>query len=178
MFLMTDGQNEKEIKEFENNLSSWGRRFGERDVYGFYVMLHDAARNKGVEAIINRQPHLWKVESADVNINLVRLQSKAMFNVRNDTSFDLPLTGNVDRKTFTGSFPAGSPLQVSKVKYEAGKLCVFVKVVGNRHKIPVVSFEDLTLSMKGGGKFDFLVTNKIKVKCINKPERSLKITVR
>jgi hypothetical protein len=36
----------------------------------------------------------------------------------------------------------------------------------------------LLISMKGGGKFDFLVTDIAQIEILSKPERSLKINMR
>lgn len=86
-FLMTDGRDENlNPSVFPNALKKWGDKYGNSNVYGFYVMLNKEAKDKSIESIIDDQAHLWKVETADVNINLIRLENHAVFNVRNDDS--------------------------------------------------------------------------------------------
>lgn len=76
MFLMKDGEDENKIKRTQKVLlPQWGAKYGNKNVYGFYVMLHKKAANPEVDKACKNQAHLWKVSTADVNINLVCLQS-------------------------------------------------------------------------------------------------------
>ena len=178
MFLMTDGEDEDERHEAMNKLRQWGAKYGTKNVYGFYVMLHDQAQSPKIAEICNNQDHLWKVETADVNINLVRLQCSAIFNAKNDKYFDLPIAcGVVTGKSFSASFPANCPYKVKKTEMKSKSIRVWVETISNP-KLPVSSDFCLNVKMIGCGKFDFLVTEKISVKCEFKPERSLKISVR
>ena len=178
MFLMTDGENEDTTGEFTRLLKQWGEKYGEENVYGFYVMLDPQAKNPEVEGIIDSQPHLWKVESADVNVNLVRLQNHAIFNARNEKYFDLPLYGNLKGMKISASFPADAPIQVSKAQVVGNHLRIQVRNATDVHKMPPSALHEMKVTMSGGGPFDFLVTDKVKVKCESKPERSLKVTMR
>ena len=76
------------------------------------------------------------------------------------------------------SFPSGSTNKVSKCSIEGNKLRVYVSTNCDLHKLPVSSNQRLLINVSGCGKFDFLVTESVVVKCENKPERSLKISVR
>ena len=154
------------------------KEFGDKNVFGFYVMLCDFAQDSQINDIIERQDHLWKVESADVNINLIRLQSNAIFNARNDKYIDLPIYGNTQRINFKATFPASSTYRVSKVSKERDHLRVYISCNIDVHKLPASSIEHLRISSTGCEKYDFLVTEKITVKCESKPERSLKLSVR
>ena len=179
MFLMTDGEDEDPLKRTQNKLlPQWGAKYGNKNVYGFYVMLHDQAQSPQIAEICNSQDHLWKVETADVNINLVRLQSSAIFNAKNDKYFDLSIAcGDVSGKSFSASFPADCPYKVKKTEMKSHSIRVWVESISGQ-RLPVSSDYNLIVKMTGGGKFDFLVTEKIPVKCEFKPERSLKISVR
>lgn len=180
MFLMTDGQDEDK-KELAKKvlLPRWGKEFGNKNVFGFYVMLCDSAHDSQINDIIDRQEHLWKVESADVNINLVRLQSNAIFNARNDKYINLRIYGNAQGINFKATFPTSSKYKVSKVSKEGDDLLrVYISCKMDVHSLPASSFEHLSLTSTGCGKYDFLVTEKIAVKCESKPERSLKLSVR
>lgn len=179
MFLMTDGQDECKNKTlFPNLLSQWQGKYGDKNVFGFYVMLHNSAKNTNIKKICDNQKHLWTVETADININLVRLQSTATFNARNDKYFDLPIYGNYNGKTFKAKFPNNSKLKVKSVSIKNGKLRVYVDVVGKVQALPAEQKIPLKLTMTGGGKFDFLVTEIASVTCLSKLEKSLKISIK
>ena len=179
MFLMTDGEDEDKSKKTQNELlPKWGAMYGNRNVYGFYVMLHQQAVNPKIDEVCNSQDHLWKVETADVNINLVRLQSSAIFNAKNDKYFDLQIAcGDVSGKSFSSSFSTDCPYKVKRTDMKSDAIRVWVETISGK-SLPVSSDYYLNVKMAGCGKFDFLVTEKISVKCEFKPERSLKISVR
>lgn len=178
MFFMTDGQNEEKTKQFPMLLKQWGNKYGATNVYGFYVMLNKAAYDKEIDHIISSQPHLWKVETADANINLIRLQEHSVFNARNDKYLDLPIWGNVKGMEFVAKFLNDSPYYVTKTKLINGKLMFFVSYKGDIHTLPYSKVYPLGVKLRGGGIFDFLVTETISIKCERKPERSLKISVK
>ena len=179
MFLMTDGQDEENPKSlFQNELRRWGDLYGDKYVYGFYVMLDKQAKNTVVEGIIDSQPHLWKVETADVNINLIRLHNKGVFNARNEKFFELPYYGDLTGKKITGQFAKDAPCQITKTEKVGNKIRFYVKNIKDVHQMPASSTYPLFISMSGGGKFDFLVTDVVKIEILSKPERSLKINMR
>ena len=179
MFLMTDGQDEDRLQRTKTQLlPQWGEKYGNKNVFGFYVMLNDSAKDPDIDRIINNQSHLWKVETADVNINLIRLQNHAVFNARNDKYFDLPIFGNTDNVKFNASFPNSSPLKVENITVKGNHFRVNVSCKQNVHQLPISSDYPLNISVTGLGKYDFLVTDKVIVNCVSKPERSLKISVR
>ena len=179
MFLMTDGQDEHSNKSvFPNLLKQWGERYGDKNVYGFYVMLHKYAQNANISDICEGEKHLWKVETANINVNLVRLQNNAVFNARNDKYIELPIHGNIGSMKLQANFDTSSPYKVVNTKIENGKLKINVKFDGDVYSLPVAQVYPLSISMIGGGNFDFLVTDVVKVKCESKPERSLKISIR
>lgn len=177
MFLMTDGMDEREEQIAKNQLfPQWGKKYGDRNVFGFYVILHDEGKNLELKKIIDRQKHLWMVETADVNINLVRLQTNAVFNAKNDKYFDIPIYGNYKQFEYEASFLNSSLYKVDDVKINNDKLRVYVKP--KSASLPADSKNVLNVKMKGGRQFDFLVTEEISVNCVNKPERTLTISVR
>lgn len=177
MFFMTDGQNEEKPDPMPNLLKQWGGRFQGKNVYGFYVMLHNSAGSPVTEGVIESQPQLWKVKSADVNINLIRLQNHAVFNARNDKYFDLPIYGKADGKNFSAAINGAALYSVSKVEKKGDRLRIHLSH-GDVHQLPASMNVPLKITMTGGGPYDFLVTENVIVKCESKPERSLKITVR
>ena len=179
MFFMTDGQNEeKPNTAFFNLLRMWGAKFGNQNVFGFYVMLNRAAKNQYLENVIEKQKHLWKVETADVNIRLIRLQNNAIYNARNDKYFDLPIYGSYDGLSFTAKFSPKDPYEVIKTIIVNGKVRVYVRNKKTIFALPNSQTCNVSMSMKGGKQFDFLVTENVKIKCESKPERSLKLSVK
>ena len=179
MFFMTDGQNEERPDPMPEMLKKWGQHYNEKNVYGFYVMLHGMATNPKIENIISNQPQIWSVKTADVNINLIRLQNTAIFNARNDRYFDLPIYGNTNGKNFTASIIGNSSYRVEKVEKKSDRLRIYLSFVASDvHQLPPLVNTPIKITMSGGGEFDYLVTEIINVKCESKPERSLKITIR
>lgn len=173
-FLMTDGKDENASEIFHNSLKKWDSQCGRSNVYGFYVMLNNQAKDKTVEAIIDSQEHLWKVESADVNINLLRLNDRVMFNVRSDDHIEIPISGNTKELSFKASFPDGSGLKAKECKIEDGKLKISVNTIGKILDMPELFSQDISITLCNGGNFDFLLTDKIIVECSNKRERILR----
>lgn len=170
-FLMTDGRDENyNTSVFPNALKQWGGMYGNSNVYGFYVMLNKEARDNNIESIIDNQAHLWKVETANVNINLIRLDNHAVFNVRNDISIEIPISGKSSGLNFNASLPDDSGLKVKNCKVKDGKLIVKIDVTGDKSTMPVSSTHNLVVSVSNAGQFDFLVTDKVSVKCNNKRE--------
>ena len=178
MFFMTDGQNEEKPDPMPGLIKQWGSRYSGKNVYGFYVMLDKDAYDNSIEGLIDQQPQLWRVRTADVNINLIRLQNNAVFNARNDKFFDLPVYGNIKGKKFSATVMGSSPYKVKKVQILENRLRFFLSYTGDIYSLPVSINTPLKISMQGGGDFDFLVTEVVNVKCESKPERSLKITVK
>lgn len=178
MFFMTDGQNEENPNSFLPLLQEWGDRYEKKYVYGFYVMLSELAKDEMVCSVIEKQEHLWVVETADVNINLVRVDNHAIYNARNDEYFELPIYGNTSGLEIECSFLNDSPYSVRKSSLENGKIRVYVSYEDDVYSLPVSKDYELLLTVNKKGEFDFLVTNKVLVKCESKPERSLKISVK
>ena len=181
MFLMTDGKDEDPRHQtVKNLLPQWGNLFGEKNVFGFYVMLDKSAKNAEVEDVISKQKHLWKVETADININLIRLQSQAVFNVKNENYFELPIYGDCKGRLITAKLDKTSlPIHIGKTTIIGNKLRVYIDVEKKSlNQIPEAQNVYVSLFLKVNEKYDFLVTGTVTLKCINKKERSLKITVR
>lgn len=174
-FLMTDGRDEnKDPNMFYDSLRQWGNRYKDSNVYGFYVMLNREAKDNSIESIINTQEHLWKVESADVNINLIRLDNKALFNVRSDDFIELPISGNTSGLKFKASFPQDCDLIANSCEVKDGKLRVSVSVKRDCHRMPESFSNFLTVELTNGGDYDFLVTDNVDVECCNNRERILR----
>lgn len=179
LFLMTDGKNEEKPDMFTPILQRWGSMYGNHNVYGFYVMLTSQARNAQIEKVIKQQPHFWSVSTADVNINLIRFDNKAIFNARTDKYFDVAYYGNVKGKNVQAEFPCNAPYKVVRTELVGGnKLRVHTKFAGNIYELPTREVYPVSIRVSNRGRFDILVTETIDVSCESIPECSLKITIR
>ena len=188
-FLMTDGVSDHIVEDknhdpFPDLLRQWHNKFQGKFVYGFYVMLNKKARGyrEALKVIGTRENqrahHLWAIESANVNINLIRLNPSAIINVKSEKFFDIPIYGTCHGIAIKASFPSNSNIKVKNTQIKNGKLRVFVTVKGDIHSLPEEQTLRATITMTGGGKFDFLVTDAITVKCLRKKERTLRINIR
>lgn len=179
MFLMTDGQDEYHDKSrFIGMIKRWESLFGNQNVYGFYVMLHQSAQNKIIEDICKTQKHLWAVKTADINVNLIRIENNTIYNVRNDKYIDLNVYGFIKSIQLTANFDKDALYKVQKTSIVNGKLRVFVCPIIDAHLLPESKEFPLYITMKGGDKYDILVTDAVNVKCERKKERSLKISIK
>ena len=179
LFLMTDGKNEEKPDLFTPILQRWGSMYGSLNVYGFYVMLGNEARNARIEKIISQQPHFWSVPTADVNINLIRFDNKAIFNARTDKYFDVAYYGDIRGKNVRAEFPHDAPYKVARTEVmEGNRLRVHTQVTSNVHDLPTQKNYPVGIHVSNRGQFDFLVTETIDVSCESIPECSLKITIR
>ena len=69
-------------------------------------------------------------------------------------------------------------LYILKTSSFNSKLQVNVDVAGDVHSLPSAQVLPLQLTMNGGEKYDFLITETVSVSCLSKPERTLKISIR
>lgn len=176
MFLMTDGANEENPDMFIPELKKWQIKYGKRNVYGFYVMLDTDAHNNEVEKIIDTTDHLWKVETADVNINLIRFEDNCIFNVRNDHYVDIPKSGNTTNVRF--KFSTNDPYyNISKFQQEKDFVRLYIHHP-NHHESLLPEIDSLRLTIKANNKssFDFLISNEIYVLCLNKLMKGIRPT--
>ena len=179
LFLMTDGDDEDKAREFDNIVKNqWTSRYGQKDVYGFYVMLDGSAKDSKREQVIDKAPNFWTVETADVNIRLIRFDKKAVFNIRNDKYMDLTTYGNLSGLSFNCSFDGQCPYKITKSTIEGNKLRIFIDSPTPKSQLPAALDCPMSVRMSGGDKYTFLVTDKIVVNCKNEKEYSLKVTVK
>ena len=174
MFLMTDGKDEwHDPDRFKNDLKNWGEKYGETNVYGFYVMLDKVARNPEVEMIVDQLPHFWNVSSADVNIRITRVEDKAVFNIRTDKYVDIPIFGPTDGYRITAS-STNPNYRIKGSEIANGKLRLFIE--GKKAESELPKSENVKVELridKNPGEFYFWVTDVINVRCNNKLEPAI-----
>lgn len=182
MFLMTDGQDEDKKQRAKNELlPRWESKYGNKNVFGFYVMLCNDAKSHEIERIVESQEHLWKVESADVNINLVRLRDNLVFNKRNEQKLVITVEqGNLSNcplemldASCNGNCYVANLLSVDK-----DRIVCKILPKNNTIKLPdetmmTLRFKPISPSKSNG--FTCLVNDKVSIKCKDKKERTLKI---
>jgi hypothetical protein len=176
MFLMTDGKANRQENEFMQEVRSWGNRFGSKNVYGFYVLLHENAANPAVIQEINRQKHLWSISTANVNINLIRLENNGIFNVRNEESVEIPVYGNLSDVKVSASGESAD-YKVTAAEVKGDKLCLKLSVKSELSQLPSESILPVKITAETP-QFTFLMTDQVTVRCINQKEYSLKVRVK
>lgn len=185
MFLMTDGGHEQG-GNFYGAIDQWSLRTNER-TYGFFVELTDnvgggeiVARDKA-RGHIDRQTEkcrrIWRVSTADVNIDLIRLETTAIFNIRNDKYIDIPLhfSGKNDSaiKSLNFTFGDSSDLRISRTEITNNNIRLFIEHDIDIHNYPAQSTALIYVSLPSNNDRTFLLTNQIRVNCINKKELAL-----
>ena len=100
-----------------------------------------------------------------------------IFNAKNEKYLDVPVFGDLKDMKLDAQFVSDSHYMVNKVEQKNGFIRIWIDPIKGAN-IPVSFNTKLKTELKCGGKFDFLVTDNISVRCDYKPERSLKITVR
>ena len=181
MFLMTDGGHEQG-GNFLQAIDQWGRSTNSL-TYGFFVELTDnvspsevKARDKAREHIDNQKERLWRVSSADVNINLIRLESTATFNIRNDKYIDIPIYFSGKDKSAIKSLKFKSDnadFSITKTVFSEEAIRVYIDSDVDIYNYPTNSNFSLNVELKGTNDKTFLLTNVVSIKCTNKKERAL-----
>lgn len=95
LFLMTDGRDEgKEERRdnvFEDVVRDWNSITRNKEVYGIYVMLNSKYDDKQRHNLIDKTENFWQLNTANVNVNLIKLPKEVTLNIRNDDYIDIKL---------------------------------------------------------------------------------------
>lgn len=179
IFLMTDGNQRNSGKDKLNNLiKEWRSHTDGAYVYGFYVMLHPEAHNANIEKLIQEQKYLWQVKQADININLVRLEDKVIFNVRNDEYAKLQIKGDLTNITLKASLVnQDNYYDISDIKREDNNLHLYINHNMDVSVIPETNNLSVKILAETSDPYTFILTEDVSVICQNKKERSLKISI-
>lgn len=178
-FLMTDGQQTDNQKHhgganmLQSSIANWNNITdnGEKHIYGFYVMLCDAARSENIKHQIKEQQHLWPVESASVNINLIRpKKDNFICNIRkgdNKRYIDIPMAGKIKG---TGLKVTGSNdyCQVDRTEITDDNTLRVYLSLKQKHlaQIPNLSTLDLQISQPTT-PYTYLLSDSVSVQCDN-----------
>lgn len=182
MFFMTDGENEERKYDKDKRdkflplLEQWKSKYGNRDVYGFYVMLDKKAKNDEIERVIGDrrnqdEAHLWKVESADVNINLIRLECKegATFNlnVKEKSHIAIPFSYYVNGVNIGTEFVVPNRnYSIANSDIQNDSLYLIINKNRETWKLPPADIVNLKLNIVNPpNEYTFLSPTKINIRC-------------
>lgn len=173
-FLMTDGrQYSKRTGQLTKAINRWNTetKNGEKHIYGFYVMLCDGAHLAPADSLcMAAQKHLWGVQSASVDINLIRpKKSKFVCDIRQKDSkryIDIPMSGNINH---AGLSISGENEFCRVDTFEIKDNSIRVYFANKKHltQIPKISTMDNITISQPQGEYDFLLTDKVAVTCDN-----------
>lgn len=178
-FLMTDGKqtdipkHQGGAEKLRSAIANWNTITdnGEKHIYGFYVMLCDAARSQKIKQQIKPQQHLWPVESASVNINLIRpKKDNFICNIRkgdNKRYIDIPMAGKIKGAGLkvTGS---NDYCQVDRTEIIGDNTLRVYLSLKKKHlaQIPNLSTLDLQISQPTT-PYTYLLSDSVSVQCDN-----------
>lgn len=189
LFLMTDGGHESKynggipLNAFLDEIDKWAEKTDSL-TYGFYVELSEEvskneeySRNKTREHIDRQKQRLWRVSTADVNINLVRLEQTATFNVRGDKHVDIPVYfSGKDKevlKKLVFCFEGSDAFTVDSIAYMEDCIRVSIGKNVDIHTYPENSTIALSVLLNNADDKTFLLTNTVSINCLNKKEKTL-----
>lgn len=178
MFLMTDGEHDyKYIKEKpEERIKSWGNCTSPL-TFGFHVELVGlkGAASKALKDEINKQDRIWTVQSADVDLNLIRLENEAVLNIKNEDALEIPIYfQGVNHDIINKIVPSlnNSDFSIDNYEIDNDKIILTFKHDKDLSLIPDESQICILLNLPDTPK-TFLLTDKINTKILNKKERTL-----
>lgn len=181
MFLYTDGKNE--LGDLGSELQSWNSKNVSSNKYGFYVLVHPAADNKDVRNAEKKQENFWVVPDAKQKIVICSIKDTWVKDVR---EIHKPMVLNVLGKaqSFEGDViiqEISNPyyqlrnikadIYNSKISFEISPKC-------NLSTCPQVYDLRINITKNGGSPYSFITPQVIKIKCINKPIKTLKIGIK
>lgn len=179
MFLLTDGAHEQGEAPQNVIKQSWDST--SPLTFGFHVELielNNTPSSQALKAEINKHDRIWTVQSADVDLNLIRLENKAIMNLRNENSIEIPIyfqgkDPNVtDKITVTFDDPE---INMQDFQIRDNKLILNLSPKIDLSSLPDKKNVKVNLSLPPTGK-TFLLTPSIDLQILNKKERVLNIS--
>ena len=182
LFLLTDGtHNTPNTTDPVKVIQDWSKSFDNKESYGFYVMLHRDAKNDNIVSAVKSNPEMWVVESADINVNILRFNGVINFNTRIDNAITLPVSGpykRVNSKIAEVKVSTNPYYQVKLINGDLQQGEVTIEVINKQplSQTPDVYSLDITLITDSNDDFTYIIPASIRINCNNKKERVLKIT--
>lgn len=174
MFIMTDGKDEDRTKHFVQELKKWKNVCG-TNIYGFYVKLCPEAEYYEAENVIKNIDNFEVITSANINLNLIRIENSAIFNSRNDEFCEVKIkSGEIDRQNLNIT-----PINSKNYKYIKYEIDTQSKKIKFRIKSNTKNSDPekliLNLTYKSKDNLDVLITKKIAIECKYIKEQTVKI---
>lgn len=174
MFLYTDGKDDYPATKntFPRPITEWNPAN-----YGFYVIVHKDADIRPIKTPVN----FWFVNDAKVKINVCSLPKIISYNFKEDKSRTITLSGhwsNVSSDCRIGLKIEPNPYY--KIQVIEDKICngrISFSLIKKRNP-PVKYSLKVELIKCGGDAYTFIAPQEMIINCINKPERSLKISIK
>lgn len=185
LFLMTDGvHNTSNTKSVKEVISNWSKVDPGIEVYGFYVMLHNAAEDDVINKSVKSNKNMWVVNSADINVNLFKLPSSIVYNPRSDKNKKIKIIGPCSKAK--SNFIVSLRLEQNnyyeligeKAAVNKGEIVFALKLKESLANIPEEVLLKINVEAQNKDDFSFLLPYDISLRCFNKKERTLKITMR
>ena len=172
MFLLTDGEHEVGTSPQIMIQKKWDKTTPL--TFGFHVELIPT-KSVALKSEINNHERIWTVQSAAVDLDLIRLENEVVLNIKNEDTVEIPIY-------FQGSNPdivknivpslKNSDFSIKNYKINDDKLILTLQSNKNLSSIPEENRIYILLNLPESQK-TFLLTDKINVKIFNKKERSL-----
>lgn len=172
MFLLTDGEHEVGPSPQTLILKKWDNTTPL--TFGFHVELIPT-KSDALKSEIKKHDRIWTVQSAAVDLDLIRLETDMVLNIKNEDSLEIPIY-------FQGSNPSiieniipslnNPDFSIKSYKIKNDKLFLTLQANKNLSSIPDETSASILLKFPSSEK-TFLLTDKINVKIFNKKERSL-----
>ncbi len=170
-YLMTDGANFSQTRgRLFDAIGRWERSTSPTS-YGFYVMLTGAAAAKDIEREVERQDaQLWTVETADVNINHVKLRHSTVYAVRDGDHVDIAIDGDPGgaKITLKSDDELYAIARQETVTTEDGGKAIRLYARKLTADPPEDHLWTIEAEAQGLPRFTFLLSKAIEIRCINK----------
>lgn len=180
LFLFTDGVNE--VGDLQAELNDWNRKSQNpgQYSYGFYILVHPDADVPYIRKAIDKQTNFWVVPDANVSIQICNMPTQVAYNLRDDKDLTIPLSGSYrDIKGKINLNLEENPyctLQAAPMDIYQGKIH-FSLCLKNTQNIPEQFDLHLRVNYEGGSPYTFITPEQLTIHCINKKERTLKISI-
>lgn len=170
-YLITDGDNEEKIPEFNSCLNHWTLRYLTRKVYGYYVMVApETTVNQSVSEIINRQRHLWLVYGGLSKINQLRAFNHIEHHIQEEEFVDVPISGDYQGCILVSSLKEMSDYRIEKAPMTSdGHLQLYLRPAIGRDitSLPDTCTIHVQLSVANNTRNVSLIDDVIEITCIN-----------
>lgn len=175
MFILTDGKDEDNQHKFVNLLKNWSEKCP-INTYAFYVKLRPDADYPEAEKVIKDTDNLYEVKTSNVDLNIISLADSVTFNAKNEKYCDIEIKGKVNSESIKIEKGNNSIYSIDRYNISGNKIRLYIS--STEKQKPEETDLLLNIDITKKSELDVLITKQVKVKCIYKRERTLKITIK